>query len=384
MVNKIEMKVLQTIPYFNKASGGPTSCLYNLSKGLNKNNVETDVLTFKPASNDFIGNDKFIKYQDDDRFSPLWLSKNFDYYLNHNIQNYDIIHVNTIWTWPSHSPIRKAIEANKPVVLSPHGMLYPKALEVSKWKKKLIGKLFLNSDLSKVNCLHATSEEEANHIRNYGISQPIAIISNCIDTDSYGPPRQISNKIRRFGFVGRLHPIKNIDLILEAWKNLANATNSAELIIIGDGEKDYVDSLKKFVSDNNLTNITFLGFLKGKELKEEVAKLDFQLLISKSENFGMVVPEALMAGVPVIASNGTPWKSLEHNKCGWWINPSIEDIKKTISDALNLSEHDRINMGERGRNMVKSTFGSDKIANQMKELYEWILGDKKQKPDFVI
>lgn len=376
------MKILHTIPYFNKASGGPVSCTYQLVKGLDDIGLDTHILSFLPPQDDILAKDRFIKYLADDRKTPLWFSRNMSQRLVASLHDYDLVHVNTIWTWPSHLPVSKAIKAGIPLVISPHGMLYPQALKVSAWKKKLISALFLKSDLKKADCLHATSPQEATHIRDFGITKPIAVIPNCICIDDYPAPRTRLNQKRRFGFVGRLNPIKNIDLLLKAWISLGGKTRDCQLEIIGSGEPEYEKYLKSIALGSTTHNIRFLGFLSGEKLHTAVRNLDFQILPSKSENFGMVVPEALICGVPVIASTGTPWQLLETEKCGRWVEPTTEVLRSALLWAIELPEDLRHNMGERGRNFVIENFSSTAVAAKMKNLYQWLLG-QAPKPHFV-
>lgn len=377
------MKILHTIPYFNKASGGPTSCTYQLVKGLVRNSVDCDVLTFQPLAGDVLAEDKFIHYLPDDRKTPLWFSNNMSSELDHIIADYDLVHINTIWTWPSHIPVSKAKKAGKPIIISPHGMLYPQALKVSAWKKQIIGHWYVNSDLKKADCLHATCDAEADHLRSYGLKNPIAVIPNGIEVSNYPLPRTTPNSKRRFGFTGRLNPIKNVDLLLAAWNALGDRTNNAELVIIGDGDSTYVESLKNYVSQNNLSNVVFTGFLSGNALHDTVRSLDYLVLPSKSENFGMVVAEALISGVPVIASKGTPWHVLEDKQCGWWVEAEIKSITEAITEALKLSEKARLDMGAKGRDLVLEKFSSEAVSEQMTDLYKWIL-NKGDKPSFVL
>lgn len=376
------MRVLHTIPYFNKASGGPVSCTYQLVKGLNRITVDTDIISFLPSPDDLLASDQFITYLPDDRYTPLWLSQNMRRHLKSTIADYDIVHINTIWTWPSHISATQAIHHRKPLIISPHGMLYPQALKVSAWKKRIISNLFVRTDLAKASCIHATSIEEAQHIRNYGVQVPIAVIPNCICVDDYPQPRQEVNTIRRFGFTGRLNPIKNIDILLRAWISLGNLTDGCELTIIGDGDNEYVRSLKEIASLAPAANIKFTGFLSGTTLRDTVNSLDFLILPSKSENFGMVVPEALVCGVPVIASKGTPWQVLDEKKCGWWVDASETELANTIREAITTTENNRRGMGRRGRDLVIENFGSSAVAMKMQHLYQWILR-QADKPDFV-
>lgn len=376
------MKILHTIPGLDISSGGPTTCTYNLLKGLRANQVEADVLTFKSKNEraKIIGNDSFIKLVEDDSIAPLLYSTNFNQFLS-NHQDYDLYHANALWTLPSHMTVKAAQRNNKPVVLAPHGMLYPQALKVSKWKKEIIYRLFQKSDLQNVDCLQATCMDEVNHIRNLNIKTPVAIIPNCLHLNAESRLCRKPNNIRRFGFVGRLHPIKNIHLLLECWYNLKSYTDNCELIIVGNGDKEYELQLKRYVTEKRLNNVIFSGFIEQEQLKDIIPQFDYLILPSKSENFGMVVPEALINNVPVLASKGTPWEELRTFQCGWWYNQ--DDLSDTLIEAIQLPESERIAMGKRGKSLVCEKYSMEEVSLKMKQLYSWIL-TKENKPSFVI
>ena len=140
--------------------------------------------------------------------------------------------------------------------------------------------------------------------------------------------------------------------------------------------------MEEFATANKLNNVRFLGFIMGKDLQKLVHSIDFQILPSKSENFGMVVPEALIQGVPVIASKGTPWSDLATFDCGWWVDNDIDTLISTLLIAINLSEQDRLGMGERGRTLVLRHYSIKSVSLRMKQLYEWLVY-KNIKPEYV-
>lgn len=371
------MKVLHTIPGLNLNSGGPTSCTYHLLKGLNEQGVQADILTLAPQSaNDMISKDHFIKGVSFDALTPLLYSRNIKKYLRRHNQ-YDIFHANAIWTLPSHDTRIAAQRQGKPFILTPHGMLYPQALQVSPWKKRITLSLFQKKDLERADFLQATCEAELMHLRNFGLKNPIAVIPNCLYMPTIPQVRQQENPVRRFAFVGRIHRIKNVDLLIKAWIKLGRKTKDAELLIVGDGDKAYRQELEQLASSNKLNNIKFTGFLHSTALQSMIHSLDFQVLPSKSENFGMVVPEALIQGVPVIASKGTPWKELHTNRCGWWVESSVGTLAQAIEQALKLDEAYRRKMGERGRRLVMDNYLMDTVSLKMKQFYESILTGRK-------
>lgn len=377
------MRILHTISGLNISSGGPTSCTYNLIKGLRDEGIEADILTLMPRddSDKIIADDSFIKALPNDARTPLVYSSNFRRYLSSHI-GYDLYHANGLWTCPTHFTAEIAKKQNKPCVIAPHGMLYPQALQVSAWKKKIVSTVFQRKDLETASCLQATCMAELEHIRAFGLNNPVAVIPNGLVIDDSLEIRKTSNSVRRFAFVGRLNRIKNVDLLLSAWSKLGDKTRNCELLIIGDGDTAYKKELEEFATANKLNNVRFLGFIMGKDLQKLVHSIDFQILPSKSENFGMVVPEALIQGAPVIASKGTPWSDLETFDCGWWVDNDIDTLISTLLIAINLSEQDRLGMGERGRTLVLRHYSIKSVSLRMKQLYEWLVY-KNIKPEYV-
>lgn len=377
------MKVLHTISGLNKGSGGPTTCTYNLVKGLRGTGIDAKILTLAPAnSNDsIISTEDFIVAVKNDAANPFVYSRNFRDYLKADT-GYDIYHANGLWTYPSHITAKNARDRGKKYIIAPHGMLYPAGLESKPLKKQLALTLFQRHDIEQAAAIQATCRQEAEHIAVLGYKNPIAIVPNSIDISGCLPVRTETNKKRRFGFVGRIHPIKNIDIMLEAWNALGNKTAECELIIVGDGDATYKKILVEYIQKHNLNNVVFTGFLSGAKLTEYIRSFDYLMLVSKSENFGMVVPEALVNGVPCIATEHTPWEELNSSRCGWWINDGTEPLRAAICEAIGLSEKERQEMGIRGIELVKTNYSVEAVAKKMRELYGWILKGG-EKPEFI-
>lgn len=378
------MKVLQVISGMGLKSGGPTTCTYNLLKGLKAQSVNVDLLTFDAEANDeIISREGFMKIITPPKHPRYGYSKELKLWLENN-NDYELYHTNALWQYPSHAAARYAQKQNVPYVISPHGMLYPEGLKKSKWFKKLALALFQKKDLKAATAFHATSHKEMSYIRAFGLSQPIAVIPNAIDVSDFSKqtPKTTTSK-RKIGFLGRLAPIKNLELLIEAWAESNAITKNAELIIIGDGDENYVEQLKSLIQKNNIENIIFTGFLSGKAQEDIMQTLSYLVLPSKSENFGMVVPEALAREIPVIASKGTPWEELHTKQCGWWIDSDLESLSTTLQKALSLDETKRLKMGENGRSLVENKYSKEAVSDMMTIFYEWILSDTKELPSFV-
>lgn len=367
------MKVLHITPSMSRSSGGPSSCTLNLLRGLNSlPDTEASVLTFAPASGDtLVADEAAIITLPRDMRTPMLASPSMRATLRRDAARYDIIHGNYLWTLPSHYAQRAAQRASRPYMLSIHGMLYPQALRVSSWKKRLILPLFQRRDLRTADCLHATCEAELQHIRNFGLTNPVALIPNCIDTDTIpAPVRHTDSATRTVGFVGRLDPIKNIDLLIHA----AARTPHIHLSIIGDGDPAYRTTLTSLADRLMPGRVEWHGFKSGSELTRLMRTFDIQVLPSKSENFGMVVAEALVQGIPVIAGTGTPWQMLATHQCGLHVAPDIDALADAIAQLTSMSPDQLDAMGRRGQQLVADNFTPRAVATAMRATYAWLTG----------
>lgn len=376
------MNILHTITGMGVNSGGTSTCSYHLLKGLNSLGIHADILCFSPAIDDkLIGDESFIRTISSPPSNKLMYSRNFDRFLDSHTE-FDLYHANGLWQYPIHATARHARNTHKPYIISPHGMLYPEALQNSKWIKKAYSFLIQNKDLENATVIHATCTQEMNHIRSLGIKTPIALIPNAIDIEIPSKMGPGPNMKKHIGFIGRFAPIKNLEILLEAWAVIEKNNPNWELILIGDGNHVYKNSLIQQVQKLKIKNICFPGFLSGKEKEITLQSLSFLVLPSKSENFGMVIPEALIREIPVIASKGTPWEELNTHHCGWWIENDVETVTKTIEMALDISEDERVKMGMNGKDLIKGKYSIEVVSQKMADLYNWIL-NSTNKPDFI-
>lgn len=375
------MNILQTIGSLNAGSGGTSTCTYELVSAMNSEGYPVDLLTLRPASQaeKMLGEDDFIHALPHDACTPLAISRNLRRALAES--DYDLYHTNGLWMDVNHATCSHARKQGKPYIISPHGMLYPQALAISSWKKKLMLTLGHKRDLQQAACIHVTCKQEMEHCRAFELKQPIAVIPNPVQIPPYlDELRKGTDGIFRIGFLGRFHPIKNIESIIMAWAQL-NLPN-AELLLYGNGEPDYVASLKSLAHESGARNIHFMGFVNGRKKYEALAHLNLLCAPSHQENFGMSIAEALLAGTPVMASLGTPWEDLNTRRCGWWRDNSIESLCECIKMAHTMSTDELDEMGIRGRELILESYSSRKVAQMMAELYGWLL-DKNETPDFV-
>lgn len=379
------MKVAQIIPCLGKNSGGPTRSVYELSKGLRSIGVESEIVTNNYLINPNIVTDDWIRSVDVAKIRPFEYSSKYRDLIRNSV--YDLFHIQSVYSYPVTFAARYARKHNIPYIIAPRGSLYKAALDSSSyWKKQLFNRLFLFKDLQNASVIHATCEEEMNQLRKLGINTPIAVIPNSISLPNEMPQISETSKFR-LCFLGRINPIKNLDGLIKAWHAAGVAQREdCELVIIGgavlDREKNYLDQLHKLEKELHITNISWKGSVVGKAKDDILNSCSFFILPSHSENFGMVVIESLMQGVPVIASKGTPWNSLVNSGCGWWIDNGVDEMKTQIIELLNVSETVRKEMGHKGQLFVKDNFSTVAVCNNLKCMYGWIINGGK-KPSFV-
>lgn len=373
------MKVLLTIARLGTHSGGTSTCTYDLITAMRMEGCQVDLFTLD--SPDLLGKGEYwIKVLPADEKTPYGYSHNIKNFLKNS--DYDLYHTNGLWMYCNHATTSVARKKDKPYIITPHGMLYPQALARSAWKKKLMMYLCFDKDIREANCIHATCMQEMKYYRDLGYRNPVAVIANPMPVPEYIDDIKPERNKKRIGFLGRLHPRKNVKGLIEAWASLGKATQNAELYIMGKGDEAYEAYLRELVTTLSLTNVIFTGFVNGREKFEKLASLTALFVPSDFENFGMIITEALIVKTPVMASLGTPWEELNARHCGWWVNNDIHTLTQTMEEAFSLSNEELLAMGERGKQLVIEKYSSTQVAAQMKQLYEWILNGGK-KPDFV-
>jgi poly(glycerol-phosphate) alpha-glucosyltransferase len=293
-----------------------------------------------------------------------------------------IIHSHGLWMYPGWAARKRAVENHCPLLVSPHGMLEPWALNHSSWKKKIAGHLFEYKNLQKAACLHALCLPEAENIRRYGLKNPIAIIPNGVDLDESAPsPDAIVQKFpdlkgrRRLLFLSRLHPKKGLGNLLQAWQKLASNYKDWQLLIAGSGDAAYESELKTFSSDLiSSKSVVFLGQVQGEMKKQTLAAADVFILPSFSEGFSVAILEAAGAALPVLLTPECNFPELARAKAALEITTDAAGIEKGLRQILELPDDQRRAMGQHGRDLIKKSYTWPAIAEQMCRVYDWLAG----------
>ncbi len=294
----------------------------------------------------------------------------------------DIIHDHSLWMMPNIYPEFARRHTDCKLVISPRGCLATWALERSGWKKRISGFLGQTANLRAADMFHATSVKEYREIRAYGLKQPVMILPNGIDLPEAPPAVAEPSSLRRILFLGRIHPVKGIEFLLDAWESLAKQFGDWELCIVGPGDPEYVAKLKR--SAVALPRVTFFPEQNGDERTASYCSAEIYVLPSFTENFGMTVAEALICGTPVITTDGTPWTELAKQRAGWCVPVGSAALGRALQEALQLSREELAEMGRNGRQWMERDFNWPAIGERMIGAYRWLLDKGVGKPDYVV
>lgn len=374
------INVLHTVNAFTALSGGTATCTYDLLRALNSRpDLRAQILVTQPVQPLMGNGEAWIMAVANDEKTAFGISANLRQALLQS--EADIYHTNGLWRYCNHVTAAVARRKNKPYVITPHGMLYPQALAHSRWQKQLLCWSMFDTDLREAACIHVTCEEEMRHVRALGYKTPVAVIGNPVPEFAVAHANR-TGKVR-FGFLGRLDPIKQVERIIDALALLsAGERQRCELLVMGAGLPEYEAALRSRVQRLELENVRFVGFVEGGEKQQLLASLSALFVASKSENFGMMVAEALSCGVPVFANTTTPWEMLDKRHCGWWKEATVENMAQAMRRILAMSPREIDEMGANGKQLVRECFSAPAVAQQMSELYQWIL-TQQAKPSFV-
>ncbi len=308
-------------------------------------------------------------------------------------QNPSLIHTQCLWMYLSKVSLHFYQKYHTPHIISPRGMLDPWALQHSAWKKKIAAAWFEKQHLRTAACLHALCQSEADAIRQYGLTNPIAIIPNGIDLPSpdamqkYTTP-EWSSRVP-FGkkvvlFLGRIHPKKGLKSLIRAWSICQSEMKDWCLVIAGWDENGHRAELEAQVKAIGLEKtILFVGSQLGEDKTASYSRADAFILPSLSEGLPMSVLEAWSYRLPVMM---TPQCNLPEGlqaNAALCFDPTLEGNQQVLRKLSSLSQSYLSELGSNGYQLVQETFTWGKVGEQMAEVYEWVLSGRG-KPECVI
>lgn len=361
------MTVLHYIPSIDRASGGVGAYMQLLAKELGKL-VDLHVLTHHSDNELSLENCKL--HYIGMKWMP-WTSTKKEFNILLDELHPDVFHSNCCWLPLSALTSCWAKEKGYKVVYTPHGMLEPWIMSRNYWTKKVPATLlFQKKGVAVSDLVHSTADSEKDNLLKLGWNKNITVIPNCVDLDEIPQTVTSSKKEKNILFLSRVHVKKGINFLIEAVAQLKIELQGWNITIAGEGEESYINELKQLAARLNVAEyFEFVGGVYGEKKWELYNKACLFVLPTHSENFGIVVAEALACGVPVITTKGTPWHELEDYGCGWWTEIGTVPTVAAIKDFLEKSDSKLKEMGEAGRRLVEEKYSTSVIAQSFAKMY---------------
>jgi glycosyltransferase involved in cell wall biosynthesis len=278
----------------------------------------------------------------------------------------DVVHLTAVYSFPTLPTLLACKLLGKPLIWSPRGALQRWSGSTKVGRKKLWHSMCVGvapRDLT----LHVTSEEEAKESqRAFPLAQTI-VIPNGVEAGATNKPLRESGALRLL-FLGRLDAKKGIENLLDACALLRERRRiNFSLAIAGAGAPVYEQTLQSRIAALGLTgSVEMLGTVHGADKSNLLERADLVIVPSHTENFALVVAEALAHGTPVIASTGTPWQKLADHDCGLWVANDATSLAEAIEKMAQLPLRE---MGQRGRAWMAREFSWQERTGEMIELY---------------
>jgi len=302
----------------------------------------------------------------------------------------DVLQVHSVWTYPPYAAGRIAYQNGVPYIIRPAGTLQPWAMgngRLKRLKKAAYFHLIAKSLMDRAACVQTASVQEAEQVQRLGHTGPVTVIPNgvevggldegsCEAAETHWPGLKGRPVV---AFMSRLSPEKGLDLLIPAWEELIRgpAYKDAVLVIAGPDFRGYEAAVRAMIDAHGVaSSVLLVGMVQGARKSSLLKRADVFVLPSYSENFGIVVAEALACGTPVVTTTGTPWEQLHAVDAGRWVPPTRERIGQALRELLDMSESRRREMGRKGAALIREQYTWDRAARKFLTVCECVFQGK--------
>ncbi len=288
-------------------------------------------------------------------------------------RGYDFLHLHGVWDPVILAAADVARRLGKPYCITLHGMLDPWAMAQRPWRKKIALRMGYRRMLDDAAFIHALNTDEADLIAPLGLTAPVEIAPNGIDPAEFAAPPdprpfidtlpQRHRSRRRVVFLGRLHVMKGVDVLLDAWAKVAPRHPDVSLIVAGPdyGHRAAIEAQLDRLALRE--SVVLTGPLLGAMRLSALRSADCFVLPSRREGFSMAVLEALACGTPAVLSRECHFPEVAQWRAGRVVELSPAAVAEGLSDML--SDPRSSEAGQRGRDAVMAHYTWPAIARRL-------------------
>jgi len=368
------MRVCQIVPSLETRHGGPSQSVRALANHLALAGDEVELLatrepgdTAAPAPGDTATVRVFP------RVPPRSVAHSPGLRDHLRRSPFDCIHHHSLWLRPLAYAATAAQRLACPLVISPRGMMTDWAWQHRRWRKQLAEWLVHPGAFRSAAGWHATSPEEAEDIRRRGFRQPVCVAPNGVSlpaADRLAEARRAwhglcpATATRPVAlFYSRLHRKKRVRELIDLW--LSAPRGDWLLLVVGTPEDYTAAGLQAEIAARQAADR--VAACDGTDQPPPYAVASLFVLPSHSENFGLVIAEALAAGVPALVTDSTPWSGLAGAAAGWCV--PWTDFSSALSAALAVSPGRLAEMGHNGREWMARDYSWENSVRLLRAFY---------------
>lgn len=380
------MKILQMVQTLDPSTGGVASAVMSLSKAVAEQGHAVEIVSLDEPDAPWISDTCLPVHALGAGSTSYRYSRELLPWLRENAAQFDRVIVNGLWQYQSFAAWRAFHGSNTPYYVFPHGMLDPwfkRTFPLKHAKKWLYWPWADYRVLRDATAVIFTSEEERVQARRsfwlYRCTErisPLGVEKPPSTTDA-AKEKFLSAfpdlRGRQFLlFLGRLHPKKGCDLLVQALVGISALPADLSLVLAGPDQVGWKTELLSLAERLKIqSSVVFTGMIDGEVKRGALAAADAFVLPSHQENFGLSVVEALAAGLPVLISNCVNiWREVEADQAGFVESDDVPGTTRLIKRWLDMPDEERETMRTRANQCFAARFEIGRAADSLLRVLE--------------
>lgn len=374
------MKILHVIADLDPSKGGPPAACRGQAQLMARRGHQVRIVTtdrgFPGGGADQVENPEVeaLRASSPAFFGTSWAMRRR---LRELIPEVDVVHLHSLYLFHDWAAGQLCRAFGKPYIVRPHGSLDPYIYHQHRWRKAVLEAAFQNAVLRGAAGLHFTTQEEWDLARPVARNPRGCVIYNGIDLDDYRSMPRSALRMRhpQIGdrkvvlFFGRLSKKKGLDILVDAFAEVAQSRPALCLVIAGPDEGVKAALLERIRQLGIAERCVFTGIVGGEDKRALLYGSDFFVLPSFSENFAITVVEAALCGLPIIMSDRVNlWHEFAAGDAACIVPPTVDSVARSLAELVDNPSLAAA-MAARSSALARQCFTWDALADQYERMY---------------